>query len=582
MQGVDFYELSRAVQDRFTGSVRGEGQPRPLLAIRARVAREVLIWSAIGLGGVVLMVVFFGLGIGDLGSRFAIHTLPLIVVYVLLAAAIAIAVLQVVSHLRAKFSLPYRPGTYFFPSGVIDAQDHRLRIFPLSRGVVPVIGDRSLKFTFPDGETFEFQLASSGHAEEVKKTLEEAQVALDRAHASGDKKGLGVLDPLVDIGVANPFAPKTRLEKNTPLWARQVLVVGGALGIVLAPGIWWLRNVISDASMLAQANKQRDAESFRTYLARGGRKKEVREVLLPRAELSEAARAGTVEAIEKYAATHAGSNIQGEIASALRQAMLDELEGTKKIGTVSALHDFARRHPNNLVDTELRQAVHAVYQAAFARYKKESGIRDMTVLAFGERLLAAAEKNGPKVEIRFRRKPTRSAELADKQVKKSPFFVGTASLPSQYFDEDNARRREITTAKTIVSRFAAAFPEDMLSFEVGAPVTDSEGQLPPSKIPTIFIEHSVEMSGAYLSAKPRGVFVGLGMIFDVTFRIPDEGKPQRFRVSIWRSPDPSVARGETDAFEAAVYEAMAQGGFSQFAHKYLATFFVKGEPKSSE
>ena len=44
MQEMDFYELSRAVQDRFTVSVRGEGQPRPLLALRAGPPREALMW----------------------------------------------------------------------------------------------------------------------------------------------------------------------------------------------------------------------------------------------------------------------------------------------------------------------------------------------------------------------------------------------------------------------------------------------------------------------------------------------------------------------------------------------------------
>src|SRR5205823_2568706 len=115
---------------------------------------------------------------------------------------------------------------------------------------------------------------------------------------------------------------------------------------------------------------------------------------------------------------------------------------------------------------------------------------------------------------------------------------------------------------TIINRFGAAFPDDVLSFDAGAPVIDSDGPLPPAKIPTIFVEHSVEMSGAYLSSKPRGVFVGLGMLFEVSFRLPDEGKPQRFRVSIWRPPDSTAARGETDAFEPTVYEAMARGGFS--------------------
>src|SRR5438445_143983 len=225
MQEMDFYELPRAVQDRFTISVRGEGQPRPLLVIRPGVSRAVLAWSATGAVAATILAGLVGIGLGNLKSHLAIHPLSFVGGYALLTATI---------------------------------------------------------------------------------------------------------------------------------------------GIVLAPGIWFLRNSGSDRQMLAHASKTRDAKSYREYLARGGRNGEVREVLLPRAELSEAAKDGTVEAIEKFIATHPNSHIQGEVSGALRQAMLGELEAAKKAGTVSALTDFAKLHPNNLVDVELRQAIHGVYQAALA------------------------------------------------------------------------------------------------------------------------------------------------------------------------------------------------------------------------
>jgi hypothetical protein len=359
--------------------------------------------------------------------------------------------------------------------------------------------------------------------------------------------------------------------------------VGAAIGVLLAPGIWLVRNFVSDAQMLARANKAKDADSFRSYLARGGTKAEVRDVLLPRAELSEAVREGTVDAIEKFIATHPSAQIQGEVAVALRQSMLAELEAAKKVGTVSAFNDFAKRHPNNMVDAELKQAIHAVYLAALARYKKESGVRDGNALAFIERLLAYAEKNGPKAELRFRRKNTRSMEIADTQIKKSPFFMGTTSIPSQYFDDTHARPREVIAARTIVNRFAGAFPADILSLEVGQPVTDTEGPLPPNKYPTMYVEHSAEMSGAsYLSANPRGVFVGLGMLFEVSFRLPDDNKPHKYRLSAWRPPDTTVSKGDFPTFEAAVYETMATEGFAQFSQRYLSTFFPRAEPKVTE
>jgi hypothetical protein len=583
MQEMDFYELSRAVQDRFTVSVRGEGQPRPLLALRAGPPREVLVWSGIGAAGLAFLVLLVGLGFGDLKSSLALHGAPLAGAYALLAAIVAVSVMKVLTVLKQRWELPYRPGVYLFPAGVIDAKSDKLKVYPLSRLVTPVVEEKRLTLAFPEGQTFTFALMVSGHTAEVEKTIEEAQAAVEKAHAAGDKKGLGVLDPLVDIGVVNPFAPTARLARYTPFWARQAWVVAAAIGIVVAPAIWFVRNLVSDRQMLAQATKVKDAESFKAYLVRGGSKAEVRDVLLPRAELSEAIRNGSVEAIEKYMAAHPNSRIQNEVSSALRQAMLAELETVKKAGTVSTLTDFAKRHPNNLVDAELRQATHAVYQAALARYKKESGVRDANVLAFVERLLAYVEKNGPKVEIRFRRKNARSMELADTQIKKSPFFMGTTSIPSQYFDDEHSRPREVAAAKTILARFASAFPSDILAFQVGEPVPEPEGPLPPNKIPTMFIEHSAEMSGAsYLSANPRGVFVGLGMLFEVSFRLPDESKPQKYRLSAWRPPDTTISKGDFPSFPAAVYETMATEGFGQFAQRYLSTFFPRPEPKTTD
>ena len=580
MQEMDFYEISRAVQDRFTVSVRGEGQPRPLLAVRAGPPRPALIWGAVGAGALLFAWVLFELGLGDLKSNFAIQPASFAAGYALLVATVAVAAIQVTSRLRASWALPYRPGVYLFPAAVIDAKGHKLRVFPLSRLVSPIVEDRRLTLKFPEGESFSFPLAVAGHDAEVKKTIEDNQVALENAHASGDKKNLGVLDPLVDIGVVNPFAPTTRLEKNTPGWARQVWLVGAAIGIVLAPGIWFLRNVVSDKQMLATATKMKDADSFKAYLARGGKKGDVRDVLLPRAELSAAVKDGSVEAIEKFIATHPNSRIQAEVSVALRQAMLAELESVKKAGTVTALTDFAKRHPNNLVDAEFRQAMHAVYQTAFAKYKKESGARDQNALAFVERLLAYAEKNGPRVEIRFRRKQTKSMDLADEQIKKSPYFMGNPSVPSQYFDDAHARSREATAGKAIASRFAAAFPSDILTFDTGQPLLESDPPLPPSKLPTMFVEHSVEMSDKpYLSANPRGVFVGLGLVFEVVFRIPDDGKPQKFRLQQWRRPDTTIPKGD-GTFESTVYETMATDGFAQFTQKYLSTFFAKAEPKA--
>src|SRR5260370_8795721 len=156
MLEMDFYELSRAVQDRFTVSIRGEAQPRPLLAGRAGRPREVLIWSGVGIGGLVLLVSLFELGFGDLESGFAVQGVLLIGAYALLAGVVAASTLQVVSRIKERWELPYRAGVYLFPAGVVDATSHRLRMFPLSRLATPIIQTPQLILPFPQEETVSF------------------------------------------------------------------------------------------------------------------------------------------------------------------------------------------------------------------------------------------------------------------------------------------------------------------------------------------------------------------------------------------------------------------------------------------
>jgi hypothetical protein len=573
MQEVDFYELSRAVQERFVACVGAQGQPAPVLQATAGQPRGMLAWGGIAAGSLAALLGLHQVGHGNLDSTFALHGTAVIAGYGVLLAAIFVAFFQVLSRVQARQSLPFAAGIYLFPSGVIDARTHKLRVFPFTSTTPPVVAGETLLLAFPEA-SFTFPVAA-GHLEQAKTVVEQAETRVERARAADDKHTLGLLDPLVDVGVANPFGPKTRMVRAVPAWSKYGILIGIVAGAALAPAVWWLRNQSSDEAMLSDANRQRSVAAYRAYLARGGRRDEVRDVFLPRIELRDAVKEGTVEAVERYLAAHPNSGIQSEITAALRQAMLIALEAVKKTGTVSALTEFGKKHPNKLIDAEIKQAIHAVYQATLAKYRKEASAKDPTVIAFVERLLAVAEKSGPKVEMRFRRKITRTMEMADNQIKRSPFFMGVASLPSQYFDDAHAKGREETAGKAIAARFAASFPADVISLEMGAPITDADGPLPAATIPTIFIDHVSQVSGpSYLSAKPRGVFVGLALIFEATFRLPDDTKPLHYKLPTWRNPDAKVEKGD-GPLEAAVYEAMTGGAFAQFTNKYLATFFNK-------
>src|SRR5688572_31048405 len=112
MQEVDFYELSRAVQERFVVCVGGQGQPAPVLQAAAGQPRGLYAWLGVAVGSVVALLVLYQLGHGDLDSGLAIHGTPFIGGYAFLLAATLVAFLQVLSRLQARQALPFAAGIY--------------------------------------------------------------------------------------------------------------------------------------------------------------------------------------------------------------------------------------------------------------------------------------------------------------------------------------------------------------------------------------------------------------------------------------------------------------------------------------
>src|SRR6185503_9034882 len=144
MQEVDFYELSRAVQERFVACVGGQGQPAPVLQATAGQPRGMLAWLGVAAGSVVVLLVLYQVGLGNLESGLALHGAPFIAGYAVLLAAIFVAFLQVLSRLHARQSLPFVAGIYLFPSGVIDARGHKLRVFPFTSSTPPAVSGQNL------------------------------------------------------------------------------------------------------------------------------------------------------------------------------------------------------------------------------------------------------------------------------------------------------------------------------------------------------------------------------------------------------------------------------------------------------
>ncbi|WP_394822164.1 hypothetical protein [Pendulispora albinea] len=578
MQIVDFYKLTRPVQERFLGSVRGSGMPVPILEVHVG-PKEPYAWLGLSAVASLLLLILYRLGYGSLDSPFAIQRTWTVAAYVLVAL-IAFGIVRALAVWRAVRVLPYKPGVYVFPIGVIDARRHTMRVYHLAE-LKNVEGPTAGQFvlSFEGGPRFVFPAPDKEKAERALRSLNTARtqhIEATSARESIRPKAIAAIDPLQDGGFASPLVPKTPIARATPVWSRAWLVAP-IVGLAVGHALWTGRNAWSDERMFATAKTKNDVASYRAYLARGAagssHRAEVETVLLPRAELREAERVGTVDAIEAYMQAHPQIKIQNEVSAVLRQAMLAELATTKQAGTVSALNDFEKRRPDHKLAAEIQTAKHAVYAAAFESYRPMANPKDPTALAFIERLLGFAERKGPRVEVRFQREIGKALEKADTAVGKSRMFMGGQSFPTRYFDVAHARSRETYAGRIIVEQFGQVFPKDILDVTMGEPLSEPDAPLPEPTVPTLFIEHTSEWSGGTATSDvPRGVFVGIGVTFDVTFRIPGDSRPYKFKYTTWRVPRTDSIRG-AERPEEIVYEQIAHDAFDQFTRKFLANFF---------
>jgi hypothetical protein len=573
MQKIDFYQLSRSAQERLVGSINGRGLPAPILRTVSRPIAP-LVWLGASAICLLLLIVFFALGYGSLTSRLARQGPAWLLVDVVLAGLVALGLLRALARQREHAASPFRRGIYVFPVGLIDARRSVLRHYPIEDlGAVAGPDARGLTLDFP-GASFSFPVRDPALVATAREQLAGARTAVSEAGSARESirpKALAALDPL--RGYANPLASSDSMKRTVPGWIAFIWPLAALTGVMLGGPLWMLRNAKSDDATYARAVVANDADSYRAYLGCGSRHVvEVSSLLLPRALLRDAQKVGTVEAIEQFIKDNPQQSIQAEAQAALKAALLAQLDVAVKEGTLAALDDFAHRHPQARLDAELASARHGVYQAAFARYAATVPDRSSVSLPFVQRLLAWSEKHGPKVEVRFHWKASKTMDKADGAAGKSRQFKGAVSFPSHYFDAAAAKADLDALATATIQRFAGAFPPDVLALTVGDRLADADApSAAPITAPTLFIEHGAKWTGSMqASQKPRGVFAGLELAFEALFRVPDDTKPVKVDVAAWHLPDLSVGR-DVDNPEETIYAAMRTVAFQQFQEKLLRT-----------
>lgn len=569
---VDFWGLQRSIQERFVASTQGAAAPTPL-AVRplARDAR-ILGYFALGVGGVVAALVALRVGFGDLNSRYALAPLWCIALYGGLFTLAAFGFFKAAARYVIAYSVPFRPALYLFPIGVIDARAPQLAVYRISDETQAHVDTarRSLRVDVGGGH-FEFPAGDVAHAERAANVLIELRDRLANAGPDSTTREQSLVDPLLDNGFKNPFAPSESIRKELPGWLKIWPLLGLILGVLLGGASFLIRNHLSEARLYAAARSADRSETYRAYLARGGKNPDVEALLLPRAELRDAVQLGGVSAIERFVAQHPNTPIQPEVDAALQQALLKELSAAEAAGTLSALKAYASeyaRYPS--LAPNIERAINARIAATLQQLRPNLAPNQSKLLPFMERLLRYTAKHGPEVRVRFQRKPTETLESAEKALSVSAYYSGTKTLPGQFFDEAHQTPREAAAAAYIIAALNDHFPRDLIDAQAG-PALDSSADFKPT-VPTILVTYHTELSGTFTSRRPRFAMSGIGLISKVSFEIPGEADGLSFKLTVWRAPD---LNSVTDASTPAdLYETMANEAFKRFMKKYLATLFV--------
>jgi hypothetical protein len=571
MKRIEFFQLTRAVEERFLASSRGQGAPTPLLVGAPPPPFDALCWGAAALAGFVVWVWVASLGYGELGSNLALQPKWMAGVHAVLLALTVGFALKARGSLAERTKLPFRQAVYLFPIGVIDARTASFRVYEWNEFAgLDVRGARAtLRF---GSESFTFPLANAQQGPELKARIDELREKLTSGALT--EKDLVLLDPLRDTGFKSPFQP---LESMRPPSAGRfpvLLVLGVAGAIALGIGAWLARNALSERNLFAHARALDTVAAYRDYLARGGSRSEVVELALPRAELREAIASKSVAAMDRYIAAHPETKIKGEVDGALRYALLQELEAAKAKQSITALRDFERQNAKYLaLAPELGQAKHAYLQGVLDRFRTQSQA-GMPLLDLARRLIIYCDAHGPVVALRFRQRESRSLEKNERMLMESAYFGGQKTLPTQYLTGAAVRSAEQLAGKELAAELNQAFPPDLVRFELGAPVPDGPDDKVEFKEPTLLVTYRLEISGAFVTKKPRAVFAGVGFLATSALTLPDKGAPFETKDSAWHQPDlRRIEAGELPVEN--VYADVVAKGFKRFGSKYAAAWLGK-------
>lgn len=565
MKRLDFFTLARPVQERFIASTRGQGSPAPLLVGRQPLPLAAIGWGLLAAGAVVGWILVLRLGYGKLESAAALQPTSLLVVEVVLLVVAVLLALQSRRALRKRLRLPFVPRVYLFPIGVIDARSEQVVTHGWEELRDLHVGASGVRLAFASG-TFAFPLASSSQGEELKARSSEYREKVGASDTS--EKDLVVMDPLRDNGFRNPFSPTDSMRPPRP--AKLPLLALGLLAgaVLLGFGAFTLRNHTGERAIYERAVVQNSAEGYREYLARGGKRPDVSELLLPRAELRAAIAEDSVEAIERFEAAHAGSKIGGEVQTALRAALLKALDAAKAKNTITAFREYEAKYKSHLALVPELAGARVAYLTSVLDHFQKTAKPSKELWMLARRLVVWADQHpGAKVAVRFSQQESHTLDKNEHMLASSAYYGGDKTLPSHFLLGDSARNAERRAATDLATALGRAFPNDLLHFEPGASVPP--GPAPKFDEPTIFVSYRLEISSPLVSKKPRGIYSAVGLVATTALTIPDKEPATESKYTAWHAPD--VKRVEAgELLPENVYSDLVARAWNKFTAKYTA------------
>ena len=571
MKRVDFFTLQRPIQERFVASAKSQGAPAPLMVAPPRPAYAAIGWGLACAALVIAWGLVVSLGYGELESSFALQPEWMLGVHAGLLMAAAACGLRARAVLQKSTRLPFPPGIYLFPIGVIDAQASPFGVHTWEELKNMQFSPSGATLAFAGGR-FHFKAKPGIQVSEVERRLNEYRAQLSAGPR--EDKDMVLFDPLLDNGFRNPFSPRESMMPPKRARLPIAALVGIAVAGLCGAGAFFVRNSYGATALLTKARTANSVEGYKSYLERGGTQAEVRELLLPRAELRVAMEEKSVAAVERFIATHPGTKIKTEVDNALRIALLSALETAKAKKSLTALREFEKEHAEHKeLIPELGIAKRNFLTQVLIDFRDQSK-PDRELFDFVKRLITYGDAHGGKVEIRFHQLESRTLEKNEKMLAQSAYFGGSKTLPTRFLVGAPVRAAETKASKVLADKLGALFPGDLLTFTQGPPVEGAAEGAPKFSAPTLLIQYRIETSGAFVSKKPRAVFTGVGLIADSFFTLPDSGPAIETKHRAWHAPETRLIEAGELALEDA-YTQMLDKAFERFNDKYLEPWSKK-------